>query len=131
MSTFLKLLPLELQDIQNYIEPRQKKMEGDHVVGVMSDDLKKLWTLCQQYAESSAKAEAKLRFGSGVEEELGGKVNELSEKAKVLRDIFFIAVCDEFELWDKKSTGVRKGFEVVWTEEDDSLPPFIRRILGM
>lgn len=130
MSTFLKLLPLELQDIQNYIEPRQEKVGGDHIVGVISDDLKKLWTLCQQYAESSAKAEAELRFG-GAGEEFLGKVNELSEKAKALRDIFFIALCDEFELWDKKSTGVRKGFEVVWTEEDDSLPPFIRRITGM
>lgn len=130
MSTFIRLLPLELQEVQEYKEPDMQVEKGDHIVGDMSDDLKKLYTLWRQFSYRASELTLQLEYGR---QNVGkAEVNEIKTKAEVLRDLFWIAVSDEFELWDRNRTGVRKGFKVVWSEEQrPDMPPFLRQILGM
>lgn len=130
MSTFIKLLPLEMDEVKEYREPDMELREKDHVVGDMSDSLKKLWTLWKQTAYRADELKLQLRYGE--QNTSVGQARELESKAQVIRDIFWIAVNDEFELWGKLRVGVRKGFKVVWNEEEmPQLPPFLKGIMGL
>jgi hypothetical protein len=125
MSTFIKMIPLELQDVDHYFEPKFELIDGDHVVGVMSADLKKLFTLGQQYALRVEELKIKYRFSDENSEDIQAKINELSSKTDALRTLFWIAVSDEFSLWNRASTGVRRGYQVVWSDvKDTKFPPF-------
>ena len=123
MSTWLKLLPLELQELDKLSEPDTQIKPGDHEVGVMSDDLKKLYSLYRSVDRASD--QAKLDYRHSLEEEraqLVGRAAELDKKAEVLRELFWIGVNDEFNLWSKRATGIRKGWKVVWyTREEGPL----------
>ena len=128
MSTFIKLLPLELAEIKEFQEPTADIEDGDHVVGDMSEDLKKLWTLWKQSAYRASELKLQLRYGQ--QNVTKAQTTEAETKAEVLNIIFWIAIHDEFSLWDKESTGVRKGYKVVWSDEaHPGLPPFLRRII--
>lgn len=130
MSTFINLLPIELQEVEEYKEPDMNMEKGDHIVGDMSDDLKKLYTLWRQFSYRADELKLQLRYGR---QNVGkAEVAEISTKAEALRALFWIAVADEFELWDRGNTGVRKGYKVVWSEEQrPDMPPFLRQILGL
>lgn len=114
MSTWLKLLPLELQEIQDYAEPKQELSPNDDYVGEMSIDLKKLFTLLRSSQKALAAAIVEAQFGDVQ----AGKVRELRQKAKAIEDIFWISVKDEHSLWEKERVGVRRGFRVVWSEPE-------------
>ena len=131
MSTFTEMLPLELKDIHNYIEPEMELEKSDHEVGIMSDELKKLFTMWRQLGLKCA--EAKLHMSFNVKGINIARCRELDSKAEAIKNIFWIAIYDEFELWDKSDIGVRKGFNVVWSDEDKSqhMPPFLRQIFNI
>jgi len=122
MSTFLKLLPLTLKDLEekDFIEPGVERKEDENYVGVMSDDLRKLWTYWQILAREGMKETAEVAFGGSNSDEHMGKLGELKEKSDLIRKLFWIAIRDEFGLWIKPSVAVRKGWEIVWTEEEES-----------
>lgn len=128
MSTFIKLLPLELAEIKEFQEPTADVVKGDHVVGEMSEDLKKLWTLWKQSAYRASELSLQHRYGQ--QNVTKAQATEAETKAEVLNIIFWIAIHDEFSLWDKNSTGVRRGFKVVWSDETHpDIPQFLRRLI--
>jgi len=128
MSTFIKLIPLDLAEIKEFKEPDMPVTEGDHVVGDMGEDLKKLWTLWKQSAYRASELKLQLRYGQ--QNVTKAQVNEAMIKARAINDIFWIALSDEFGLWDKNSTGVRQGYKVVWSDETaPDLPDFLRRLI--
>ncbi|GAI05743.1 unnamed protein product [marine sediment metagenome] len=130
MSTFIKLLPLELDEVKEYREPDMPVAEEDHIVGDMSESLKKLWTLWKQTAYTASSLTLQLRYGE--QNVSKGQIYELDAKAEALRGLFWIALNDEFELWDKIHVGVRKGFKVVWNEEEmPHIPPFLKGLMGI
>ena len=134
MSTWLKLLPLELQSIpeREYINPKAKvDPKKDHIVGDMTEDQKKLytrWLNLEQVFEQTL-LEAKYETDEDKQKKLLIKVEELHTKAEVVKEIFWISVRDEFELWGKGAIGVRKGFKVVWSEEENE-PKTLRDFLS-
>ena len=132
MSTFVKLIPMELADIHDYQEPARDLAPEDQIVGEMSTDLKKLFTLSLAYARKTAEAKVELAFGKPSEDlHSVGRVSELEEKTKVITSVFWIAVKDELGLWDKESIGIRKGFRVVWNENSQpDLGDFLRNLFG-
>lgn len=130
MSTFLRLLPFELQEVQEYSEPDSEVEKGDHIVGIMSDDLKKLYTLWRQFSYRASELALQLEYGR--QNVSRAEVDEIKTKAGLLGGLFWIAVSDEFGLWNRKSTGVRKGYKVVWSDEEGpDLSSFLRRLFDL
>ncbi len=131
MSTFIKLLPLEMADIKTYSEPHQKITPNDNIVGDMSDDLKKLLTITILSGRKFAEMQVERKFGNlENDENWEGKFREAQEKTELLTKIFWVAVRDEFSMWDKGSIGVRKGFKVVWLDESSgSFMDFLNNLL--
>jgi len=132
MSTFIKLLPLELADIHEYREPDREIAPEDNIAGDMSPNLMKLYTLSLIYARRYAEAKIELVYGKpNNDQNLAARAAELDQKTKALVEIFWIAVKDEFSLWDKENIGVRKGFKIVWFErQGPNFGDFLNDILG-
>lgn len=134
MSTFLKLLPMELADIKesNYIQPGATLGKDDQEIGVMSDFCKQLWTLGKQMEKDAMQHHLDSHYcnDKGKQVELQTKENELAAKSETLKSLMWIAIKDELGLWDKH-IGIREGFKiVVMPDESDDIPPIIRRLLG-
>ena len=129
MGTFLKLLELELNSLdQNDLhEPEADVEPKDNVVGVMSDESIRLFTLWRQAQKSHAEKMMELRFGqaSGDKGTLHSQLHELDDKQEVLERLFWYQIKDEYNLWDK-SVGVRTGRKVVWFDyEGPNLKGFL------
>ncbi len=126
ISTFLKLLPLEIEETTDYTDPGYELEPEDHVVGVMSDYLKKLYTVMVAKDGTMKALLAKIEFLDTEEElkETITRLNEMKSKRSAIADVFWICLKDEFSLWGKNDVGVRTGFEVVWTDSP------MRRMLG-
>ncbi len=133
MSTWLKLLPIELAGINDdeIVEPPYGIETGDIVVGDMPAMSKQLYGLGMALERDASQFALDARYCAEPEkkEALGVKAGELMTKSKTLKDMMWISLKDEFGLWDK-SIAVRKGFKVVITEDDD-VPPIIRLFRGM
>lgn len=118
MSTsWLKLLPLALQDVTDFFEPIDEfDSRQECYAGEMSEDLKRLYTLWQHCLKSAMQQGVDARFARSRNEReysLGAFV-EFSAKAKALEGIFWISVRDTFSLWSKSDIGIRSGFMVVY-----------------
>ena len=126
MSTFLKLLPLELNELTEFMEPLAEVTLDDRLIGDMSDTDKRLWTLgkameksCNQY-----QLDAKYAPNKKQHSELMAKARELGAKSNILISLLWVSIRDEFELWSEPNVGVRADFKVVIAPED--IPPFIK-----
>ena len=129
MSTWLKLLPLEIKEVNDLGEPDTEVNIHDHIVGELSNDLRKLYTMWKKTTEVAARTKVDLLFSNSKhKEELDRRFSELSSKSEALREIFWIGVHDEHDLWSKDSVGVRRGWKVVWS--DSSSGPNLRDIIG-
>ncbi len=118
MSTWIKLLPMQLADISanHFREPHGELERTDNVVGVMSDDLKRLYTLWidTQMASEQLVLEAKFAFKQNERDSSFTRAFELRTKTEVLEKIFWVSLRDEFGLWDKPGVGIRANYQVVW-----------------
>jgi len=133
MTTWLRLLPLELDEVkeEELVEPRSPMDSAkDSEVGEASMDLKKLYTLWMRAEKEMHQIMFKLRFE--VDDPLVGLeeaksiLRKLSDESDALKAIFWVSVKEEHNLWDKPSIGIRKGWKIVWfPDEDDepNLPP--------
>lgn len=122
MGTFLKLLQLELDSLEqsDYFEPEAELGSDDNVVGELSDDLVRLFTMWRQAQKSMTEKAIQARFGrldDDKRDELLAQTEEAHLKMHVVSDLFWIEVREEHKLWDKSNIGVRKGRKVVWYED--------------
>ena len=134
MSTFLKLLPLELNGIEpdDYVQPKAPLGNRENQVGVMSDDLKKLYTLWNNLEKDASQHLLDYKYSNRQDDLLLAKAAELGSKAEIVKGLFWVSFNDEFELWNKRNIGIREGFIAVWYEETSPpLPPFLRGFFGM
>ena len=130
MSTWLKLLPLELSGIDepDLVEPGYTLGRNDNPVGEMSDMVKRLFTLGQLLEKDANQANLDARFCTDRRKkvELQTRANEFITKATVIKELMWISIKDEFGLWNM-NVGVRAGFKVVtMPDNEDSIPPFFR-----
>lgn len=133
MSTFLKLLPLELSGISanDIAEPEYEMEEGDREAGIMSEDVKRLFTLGRQLEKDSTQnmLDGKYCTDKARKLELEAKAYELEAKSRAIKELMWISIRDELGLWTE-GTGIRRGFKVVVTKEkENDLPPFLRHFL--
>ena len=123
--SWLKILPMELSsiDAKEFIEPDEKiDQRADVVVGEASDDLKRIYTLVNKLQEVGARYAVDARFSKDNRFRLDAEKRafELKRKVDTLLDIFWITLKDDFDLWDKDSVGIRKGWKVTYRK--DGLP---------
>ena len=122
MSTFVSMLNIELGslDESELFEPEQEKTTRDHVVGEMSLPLVKLFTLWRltdkDLDERAMKLKWQSKCDSGSMEDFLQEARKLKSRSEVLETIFWHALREEFNLWDKDVIGVRKGRLVVWSK---------------
>jgi hypothetical protein len=113
MSTWFKLLPLEIDEVTNLIEPTDEIKDGETVAGVISDDLKKIWTLSRTLKKSAELMEVESKYSKASPQDRG-KIAESMSKARALECIFWIGVIDELHLWGHpEHTELRVGWQVV------------------
>lgn len=124
MSTWLRLLPLEIADVQDLIEPIGPIKEGETIVGVVSDNLRKVWTLYNSLKKSAELLTVELRYAPASTEGRG-RASELTAKARALELLFWIGVIDELEIWGHpEQCGLRVGWQVVEFKQQVMQFPF-------
>lgn len=111
----VKELTLDVQ-----IEPPTEISAEEHVVGEMDEDLKRLYQVIMHLRKSSA-IMMQEAFVLGFQTNVDGLVGagaELTDKFGVAQSIFIISLRDTFNLWDKPYVGIRKGWKVVWRDQE-------------
>lgn len=138
---------------KDYIEPSNKiDPLVDHLVRVMTDDLKGLFTLWKrtemdviEVAKKTLKAiyDFPSSFSSDQKaieelqkelEDIGIETDLIYGRAIALGEAFWVSLRDQFPEANGKSIGVRKGFQVVWNEDKGEpfpgiIPSGLRRFI--
>ena len=130
MSTWFKLLSLELADIKTLKEPMTPVEPSDHQIGTISDELKALHTLSVMLKRESEKRELDAKYAENeeVKKALTSEACELRVKAITLSQIFVVGLCEDFGCWDKPYIALRKGFVAVWIDPPTSpFPMFFQQ----
>ncbi|MDO8639321.1 MAG: hypothetical protein Q7R53_00205 [bacterium] len=120
---WLESLPIKLSEVKGLCDsPEKRHPLCENLVGELPDDLKRLFTLCQNTSKEALQCFRAILLSQNepAREAACNRHNELSAKAETLRSIFWVLVRDKFSLWDKGNLGIRKGFQVVWKEEQDA-----------
>ncbi|MBU2101259.1 hypothetical protein KKH05_00850 [Patescibacteria group bacterium] len=108
------------------LAPDSEVSVDDYEVGQASPELQRLYITALQWLKKSAELALQAQFYRGSDEErmsLVRRALELRSKGEILQNIFWAAVRDEFNLWEKDSIGIRKNWAVVWM--DSRIPPII------
>ena len=128
---FLKSLDEKLKnaDPKEAREPKDEVQEGYHVVGELSDNLRRIWVLRQQIHNQMvgvqqegfrALAEINTEFDRQKLKPIAQKGGELNEEYVTLWNIFICSLRAEYpELVGKEVIGCAKGWKVYWTTQAD------------
>lgn len=135
MGTFLELLEIELKslDQSDFYEPNAELEPEDHIVGDMSEDAVRLFTLMRQMTKSFIEKMIEVKYGRLSSDEsnlLKIQVEELHDKSEFIKQLFWIELKSEYNLWDKAGLGVRVGRKVVWFEKTETSLGDLLRGLG-
>ena len=136
MTSWLKSIQAEADaiEITDSDAPPAEETPGDHVVGMATDELKKLFLLMVRYAQKIAESNARgVSANSALREEEKKNTLRLKLQLTVIRDIFWVSCRATFpELWDRDCIGIRKSWEVVWSDvpEKISFGSALREMLG-
>ena len=127
MSTWLKLLSMEIDGVEELIEPVEELKGDETVVGVIeSEFLKKLWSLYKSLRKAAEIMAVEQKYLSPTDEGKG-KVIELLTKARALELIFWIGAQDELGMWPRPqacSHCLCVGWKVVEFKQNDLPFPF-------
>lgn len=120
-----KTLPKEVEAIKDFVDPLDSVKDGEHVIGTASDYLKKVYTLSRRKHEEAEfiKRSILSDLQSGLiqcleEHEKFAEGSEIDFKAGVIINFFWLLVKEEFQIWHRENIGIRKGYQVVWYDEE-------------
>lgn len=121
--TWLESIQADLKEVigEDAVEPEYgRSTKRDHVVGVADQSLRKLFCLfLQNEKQARAAMEAALWLNDEEQETKLREAMRFKIQSGVIREIFWISCRQAFpELWDKPRIGIRKGWEIVWIEND-------------
>ena len=129
MSTYLDTLRAELDEmvLDNSIEPLREVGESDRVVDEADTDLIKLYTLSIRLSEEVVEA---LKRGydendSAVQKRLIDFAQMKARRSDIVKEIFWTSIKDAYDLWDKPSVGIRKGWKITWSDDEGPAPQMI------
>jgi hypothetical protein len=134
MSTFLKLLPLELSEIKDIIEPDMPLEPKDKQIGVLTDDTtRRLFTMWKNMSKLSEQYELDAKYANSIDRPLlSSRARELNEKSHVVGRLLYISVNDMFGLWDNYiGFIIKQGWVIVAHEpQDEGMPPLFKGLFG-
>jgi hypothetical protein len=128
---WLKILDLELKELkkEQFIEPEAEVSQFEKVIGTMTEDQIKLYTLSEIYGKASMESYVQARFSRKEEEKSKSykKAIELKRKSEVVLQIMWISINEELDLWNEPNLAIRKDYKVVVTPPSfPELPDFIK-----
>jgi len=130
MLKWLETVKVEMEKVSadEIIGTDDEVKKDDTVVGVVSEDLQKLFTLAKQYQKIAAEKQVAMKFAEDdkEKEEHEAQYWSANNKAGLFRDIFWVELRDQFQLWTKDSVAFRKGWKVVW--KDNPLGSLLGRL---
>lgn len=133
MNTWLKLLPIEIKEVSEYLlPPSPVDTSKDTVIGSLPDELIKLYSLWTATSKECDRTLVDLRY-SRDDEALIARCDELSDKTKALESLFWIGVKEHFNLWGtgfKNTIGIRQEYQIVQFSREDNMPPFLKGLFG-
>lgn len=133
MNEWIKLLPLEIQEVTELLSPQHSVDTTDTVIGSLPEELIQLFSLWTATAKESDRALIDLRYSPG-DDALLARYDELSDKSKALQALFWIGVKEHFNLWGmagKKALGIRQNYQIVSFAHTDNMPPFLKGLFGL
>jgi hypothetical protein len=114
MSTWFKMLNMELDEITEYVDDGAPKKENETVIGEMSDEHKKLYTLWRRMQHAADIKATDLNYTSHDKRPaLILEAAELGMKAETLQKILWTAIGEDLHTWDKQNLSIRQGWIVV------------------
>lgn len=129
---FIDLIKMDLDSLQEkeFFEPNIPLQPGDNLVGDMSIDHRKLFTLMTLTLKQSQEVQLKARFSDPENQKgLFEEYALLNSKYDLLSDMFWFEVkLTHKDLVNKHSIGVRQGFKIVWNESNQSPFDLFRRM---
>ncbi|HEY4475187.1 MAG TPA: hypothetical protein VJB92_00460 [Candidatus Paceibacterota bacterium] len=134
---WLDVLKIELDAIgaDDLIEPKGEVEDGEEVVGLVPEELRKLYTRAQQSEAEALRFVADLRIARNDKDQKHAIEKSIAVKAKAetMSAIFWLCIRDEYKLWGPDVIiGVRKSWNVVRKKDQDSpIPDFLRKLLGL
>ncbi len=102
--------------------------DHDNHVGYADDYLRRLYTLMMIYQKRSELALLEAKYAHRDRASAIRQAEEFRNKAKAVREVFWIELNEKFSLWDKPAVGIRDGWRVVWSESEGG--GFLRRLFG-
>ncbi len=133
MNEWLRLLPLELQDVPVQEFPFTPVSQTETVVGTLPAELINLFSLWMATAKESQRLTVEMRYKPD-DLEMAAYYDELTSKAKALEAIFWIGVKEHFQLWgvgQKQTVAIRQDYQVVTGKLEDNMPPFLKGMFGL
>ena len=126
-------MPLEIQEVTEYLQPQQPKEENETVIGTLPEELIKLYSLWTATSRESDRVLVELRYSR--DKSLIDRYDELSDQAKVLELLFWIGVKEHFKLWgvlpkENVQVGIRQEYQIVKFSREDNMPPFLKGLFG-
>lgn len=126
MSTFLKLLPLELQSLDKIVEPNIPMQKGDNLIGIVNDDtIQRMYTMSVELRRETEQIMLNAKYANEDEsKELMVKATELGMKSSTIGALLWVMIRDDFHCWDKDSLDLRSGWKLVWNKPKVTNPLF-------
>jgi hypothetical protein len=127
---FIQALGLELETIQELIEPFEEIKPGEEVIGEISEELRRLYTYWRVTGKAAGAIENEISWGD-ANPETRARAYELNIKAQVLHAILWVAIQDEIGVWeDKQRLFLRKGFKIIKTPPKPPMFPMFNIFPG-
>lgn len=131
-TTWLDSLQRELGDVdpESIKGPSEEQSSHEQFVGYAPESLRKLYALSRRHARTAAEIMVQAQFegDDALSEQYAERIAALKAKSDLLIEIFWVALKDEFHLWNK-SIGIRKEWRVVWfSPQEPDLGEILSRI---
>jgi len=129
---FIDLIKMDLDSLkeEELFEPNVPFDTEDNLIGEMTLEHKKLFTLMTLTLKQSEEVKLKARFSSSeVQKNLFEEFSLLTSKYNLLNDMFWFEVKLTYrDLACKPTIGVRQGYKIVWTNSSPNPLDMLRKM---
>lgn len=130
-TDILKSLTDEISQWDPGMFPINNKPQCEHEVEIVKVDdefLQKIYQLHLFYTREANRAGADLSVNH-EDPDTQKTFTRASDRAELLRVLFWHLVCEKYEIWDDSGVGLRKGWSVVKVH-DHGPGEFVKRLMG-
>ena len=131
---FIDLIKMDLNSLEekDFLEPNVPLAPGEVLVGDMSVDHKKIFTLMTSTLKQSEELKLKARFSnSDIQRSLFEEFSLLQDKYNLLNDMFWFEIkLAHRDLNNKPSIGVRQGYKIVWIASTSNPLDFFKQFFN-